>query len=78
MSEVSSSLDPGRGTEGKLVSEGVTVCKWGGGVTSPPTPLPLLVQDEVESTQLCVTLETTHLALGNEEGRGILLKKLPL
>ena len=47
MSEVSSSLDPGRGTEGKLVSEGVTVCKWGGGVTSPPTPLPLLVQDEV-------------------------------
>lgn len=47
MSEKSSSLDPGRGTEGKLVLGGVLICKWEGGVTSPPTPLPLLVQDEV-------------------------------
>ena len=47
MSGVSSTLNPGRGTEGKLVSGGISVCKWGGGVTSPPTPPPLLVPDEV-------------------------------
>lgn len=47
MSGVSSALNPGSGTEGKLVSGGISVCKWGGGVTSLPTPPPLLVPDEV-------------------------------
>lgn len=40
-------LSPGRGTEAHLGLGEVSVSEWEGGVPSPPTPPPLLAQDEV-------------------------------